>query len=59
MTLSAFATLFALLVFIGGLFYFGRKPDRTTRLLGTAASAVAGGVIGWIAWYLSTVPAGA
>ena len=57
MTLSAFGMLAAVVVFFAGGFYFSRKPDLSTRLLGTAASLVVAVALGWLAWYVGTTPA--
>ena len=56
---AAWLMVGALALFIAGMLYFGRQPNLRTRLIGIAASAVVAGVIGWLAWYASTSPAGA
>jgi hypothetical protein len=58
-TLAAWLMLGALALFIAGMLYFSRKPNLRTRLIGVAASALAAGAIGWLAWYASTSPGGA
>jgi len=49
--------LAAVVVLFAGGFYFSRKPDLRTRLLGTAASLVVAVVLGWLAWYVGVSPA--
>ena len=58
MTLSGFGMLAAVAVFFLGGFYFSRKPDLRTRLLGTAASLVIAAVLGWLAWFVGVSAAG-
>ena len=57
MTVSGFGMLAAVGVLLAGGFYFSRKPDLRTRLLGTAASLVVAVVLGWLAWYVGVSPA--
>ena len=57
MTLSAFGMLTAVVVFVAGGFYFSRKPDIRTRLLGTGASLLVAVLLGWLAWYVGVSPA--
>lgn len=54
MTLSAFGMVAALVIFLGGALYFSRKPDLRTRLVGTAATLLVAGVVGWFAWLAGT-----
>jgi hypothetical protein len=56
-TVTAWGTLAAALIFVGGAAYFGRKPFRSRvqvlGLLGTAALTV---IVGWLAWYAGVTP---
>jgi hypothetical protein len=54
MTLSAFGMVAAVVIFLGGALYFGRKPDLRTRLIGGGATLLVATVVGWFAWLAGT-----
>jgi hypothetical protein len=53
-TLSTWGMVAALLTFLAGAVYFGRRPDLRTRLIGTAATLLLSVAIAWFAWLAGT-----
>jgi hypothetical protein len=55
MTLGALLTLFAAIIFVGGLVFVVRTPQRRTKIIGALMTFALTAVVGWLAWAASTV----